>query len=275
MSRRRDFAGAAAERARLGEGERDAQFVVAVERAFGILRCFRPDDHDLTNSEMVERTGLTKPTVSRLSNTLTQLGYLEYSERTGTYRLGAGLMVLASPMLSGYSIRNRARPFLRELAEQTRASVAIAARSQLDMVYIEHASGPDALILRFTLGSSVPLALTAMGKAYLSGLDQDDFAKAMAQIRESEGDRFNHVAHRITDAMDEIRRTGFCVSCSEWREGVNAVAVPVRVPGTDEVLALNCGGPAFVLTEQQMRETVGPRMVEIARELTTGETPAA
>ena len=263
MSRRRDFGGETAGR---DSGDRDPQYVVAVERAFDILRCFGVNDIDLTNAEIVERTGLSKPTASRLTNTLTRLGYLTYSERTGTYALAAGLLSLSAPLLTALSVRERARPLMRQLAEESGASVAIAAPSGIRMTYVEHVPGSGALVLKFSLGSQMPMERTAMGRAYLAGLDADTRARTMEELR-AEGVLDSKVERGIGDAISSVGKCGFCMSMGSWRQGINAVATPLTFSGSPAALALNCGAPADVLHEARMRKVIGPRLVEIAREL--------
>ena len=73
---------------------KDRQFVNALARGLELLRCFQPGDTELGNAELARRTGMPKPTVSRLTYTLTKLGYLAFSESRGTYRLAAGVLAL-------------------------------------------------------------------------------------------------------------------------------------------------------------------------------------
>jgi DNA-binding IclR family transcriptional regulator len=54
----------------------DRSFVVALSRGLDVLRAFHPSDGLLGNQEIAARTNLPKPTVSRLTYTLTKLGYL-------------------------------------------------------------------------------------------------------------------------------------------------------------------------------------------------------
>ncbi|MEM7120345.1 MAG: IclR family transcriptional regulator [Pseudomonadota bacterium] len=262
MSRRRDYSIEPTESEAKG---RDPQYVVALERGFDILRAFGEADADLSNTEITERTGLSKPTVSRLTNTLTRLGYLAYAERTGTYSLAAGLIALAAPLLSTLSIRERARPLMRELAEQSGASVAIAAPAGARMTYVEHVPGSGALVLKFSFGSQMPMERTAMGRAYLAALDADAFARTMTTLQ-SEGVLTRKIERGITAANESVQRDGFCISLGDWRPEIHAVAVPLRFPGGTP-LALNCGAPSFVLSESTMREQIGPRLVEITRDL--------
>ena len=56
----------------------DRKFITALARGLEVLRAFTPTEGLLGNGEIAERTGLPKPTVSRLTYTLTKLGYLEF-----------------------------------------------------------------------------------------------------------------------------------------------------------------------------------------------------
>ncbi len=68
----------------------DRQFAVTLARGLEILRCFLPGERTLGNRDFVERTGLSKATVSRLAFTLTELGYLRHDVEARKYRLQQG-----------------------------------------------------------------------------------------------------------------------------------------------------------------------------------------
>ena len=59
-----------------GEDDKDRNFITALARGLDILRCFKMGEVDLTNQDFAQRTGLPKPTVSRLTHTLVVLEYL-------------------------------------------------------------------------------------------------------------------------------------------------------------------------------------------------------
>jgi DNA-binding IclR family transcriptional regulator len=65
----------------------DRSFVVALSRGLDVLRAFRPNDGLLGNQEIAARTNLPKPTISRLTYTLTKLGYLTPVPRFDKYQL--------------------------------------------------------------------------------------------------------------------------------------------------------------------------------------------
>src|SRR3954451_4297544 len=65
----------------------DRKFITALARGLEVLRVFTPTEGLLGNGEIAERTGLPKPTVSRLPYTLPKLGYLSHVERRAKYQL--------------------------------------------------------------------------------------------------------------------------------------------------------------------------------------------
>ena len=59
--------------------EKDRNFVTALARGLELLRAFEAGETYLGNGELSKRTRIPKPSVSRLTYTLTQLGYLKYN----------------------------------------------------------------------------------------------------------------------------------------------------------------------------------------------------
>lgn len=119
-----------------GVEEEDRQFVTALARGLEVLRCFTPTENTLGNQEIAHKTGLPKPTVSRLTHTLVRLGYLRQDALSGLYQLDIGILRLGYAMLSNLMIRTVASPLMQVLADYAKAAVAMAARDRLSMVYV-------------------------------------------------------------------------------------------------------------------------------------------
>src|SRR5947208_1087739 len=86
----------------------DRKFVTALGRGLDVLRCFGPRDRWLANQEIAARTGLARPTVSRLVYTLTQLGFLRPAHRPPKYALGRAVSSVATPI----DPRDRTKPMV-------------------------------------------------------------------------------------------------------------------------------------------------------------------
>ena len=101
----------------------DRQFSMNLARGMEVLRVFTSADPVLGNREISDRSGLPKPTVSRITYTLTLLGYLSRDGATQKYRLGPGVLSLGYPLLASMQVRQIARPIMERLARETGCSV--------------------------------------------------------------------------------------------------------------------------------------------------------
>ena len=246
---------------------RDNQFGQGIARAFAILRCFHDGEVGLTNKLIAERAGMPQSTASRLAYTLLELGYLTYADEDATYRLGPGVVSLASPILSGLGFRHRARELMQDLANESQATVALGGRQALRMVYLECRHSRDAVLLNCSIGMSVKIATTAIGRAYLFALPETERAQLLAEIEVASGDNWTSVKARIEQGLADIADYGFCLSIGEWHPEINVVAAPLRYEPSGDVYAINCGGPASIVTPKRLETRFGPRLVEIASEI--------
>jgi len=249
------------------EETKDRQFVTALARGLELLRCFRPGDTELSNAELARRTGLPKPTVSRLTHTLTKLGYLGFSENRSTYRLAAGVLALGYALLSNLDVRKVARPYMEALSEHAQASVSIAARDRLSMVYIESCRSSANVTIRLDVGSRIPLGTSAAGRALLCGLPQGERDYLMDHIRLRDEENWPRVKAGIEQALKDYQDRGFVVSAGDWQKDVNAVGVPMMGVEGERAMAFNCGGPAFLLSRDRLVDDVGPQLVKLVRKV--------
>ena len=89
----------------LSDDENSGQFVTALARGLELMRCFTPRDNVLGNQDLARMTGLPKPTVTRLTNTLMRLGCLKREVHSGKYQLDVGVLGFGYAMLSNLAIR--------------------------------------------------------------------------------------------------------------------------------------------------------------------------
>ncbi|MBX3536800.1 MAG: IclR family transcriptional regulator [Chelatococcus sp.] len=246
-----------------GDGGRDPQFVTALARGLDVLRAFRRGDPPLGNQELAQRTGLPKATVSRLTYTLSSLGFLTYAPVTAKYTLSIKALALGFTALGSMSVRDVARPHMQALANETGVSVALGAQDGTSMVYIEHCRGASPLHMGIEVGSHISLARSAMGRAFLAGLDLAERAQLMEAL--SHRDNWAEIRQGIEDTLAGYAERGFVLLIGDWRQEINAVGVPLVVgSGGSLTFALNCCGPAVLLSRDDLIDRVGPRLMAVA-----------
>lgn len=248
------------------ESIKDRQFVTALARGLELLRCFTPRESQLGNQELAKRTGLPKPTVSRLTHTLTRLGYLKHVPQVGKYQLETGVMSLGYAMLSNLSIRSVAHPLMEQLANHAQAAVAMGARDRLNMVYLDVVQGEANLTMRRQIGTRLALHSSAIGRACLAAMPEKERDFLLDHIRERFSADWPTIRKGLERAFRDYVDYGFCLSLGEWHRGVNAAAVAL-VHESDGLLAFNCGGPSFHLTRERLEDDIGPRLVHMVNNI--------
>jgi DNA-binding IclR family transcriptional regulator len=248
----------------------DRHFVTALARGLEVLSVFRSRDRMLGNQELARRSGLPKSTVSRLTYTLTKLGYLEHADDgagNSGYRLGSAVLALGSAMLARMDMRAVARPLMQELADYSQAMVSLGMRDRLSMIYVENCRSESALTLSLDVGSRIPLATTAMGRAYLAGCSESERETLMEKVKARDPAAWPKVRAGIDQALEEQRRLGCCTSFGEWQKDVNAIAIAFRPAAGRSLMAINCGGPGFKLSRDYLLKEVRPLMLSLGDQL--------
>lgn len=250
-----------------GPVAKDRNFVTALARGLELLRSFGAGEEYLGNAELSQRTGIPRPTVSRLTYTLTQLGYLKHNPRLEKYRLGPGTLALGYRYLVNQGIREIARPHLQQLADATDCNVSLGAADRNDMVYIESCHGSGPLIMRLEVGSRLPIATSAIGRAWLCGLPAKQREQMLERLRSEHPDDWPHLEKGVHKALEDYATHGFCLSEGEWQREISGVAMPLILEEGAEVMAVNCGGSSLRLSHRILVENLGPRLKDLAQQI--------
>lgn len=244
----------------------DRSFVVALSRGLEVLRAFRPNDGLLGNQEIAARTNLPKPTVSRLTYTLTKLGYLTPVPRFEKYQLAPAAMALGYAALANLGVRQLSEPFREQLMRETGGAVAIGARDRLSMIYFGQ-SRNGVVNVQLDVGSRIPIATTAMGRAFIWALPDEERVALLRELREHYGSRWPKMRDGIERSAETVAKYGFAISAGEWQDDVHAVGVALKLNDGTGPYAFNCGAPAFRFTEERLRNDIGPRLVAMVRNI--------
>lgn len=248
----------------------------SLARGLSIIRAFNAEDNTLGNQELIERTGLPKATISRLSATLIALGYLRYDDTTGRYSIGPATISLGYSALSSSAVVHMARPLMQDLADQTGVAVALGMRENHDMVYLANARSMSPVTLRLNVGSRLPLWRTAMGLAYMAEMQPDARESIVEDLVQSDPQQEEKIRTLVADALRSLHDYGFVTSIGTWYSYINAVGLAFRPTDGSPLVALNCGGIVDIVPERKCLDEVGPalrQMVDQLRASLNGHSP--
>ncbi|WP_166299066.1 IclR family transcriptional regulator [Bradyrhizobium sp. 2S1] len=245
----------------------DRNFVVALSRGLDVLRAFQPNDGLLGNQEIAARTKLPKPTISRLTYTLTKLGYLTPVPKFEKYQLAPSAMALGYAALANLGVRHLSEPYREEVMRATGGAVAVGGRDRHSMIYFGQSRNGLALGVQLDVGSRVPIATTAMGRAYIWALPPEERAALLRELRDHYGSRWAKIRDGIERSGETVAKHGFTLSTGDWQDDVAAAGVALKLNDGTGPYAFNCGAPAFRFTEDRLLNDIGPRLVAMVRNI--------
>lgn len=243
----------------------DSQVVSALARGIRLLQCFSTGDAELSARELVDRTGLPKPTALRLINTLCEFGLLRYSERISKYMLGPEMLSLAAPVLSRMTIRQIARPMMQELADHCRGQVTLAVGYRLNLAYTDVIQGVGSPVYRSELGTRLSLSRTASGRAYLCTVPAAERERYLQDTLARHPAKGEWLTERLAQAQQELREHGCTVSYGDMQREIHSVAIPLSGPIDDEYWVFSCSVAVFNISGNQLTDDIAPRLMSLVR----------
>jgi DNA-binding IclR family transcriptional regulator len=250
--------------------QHDRQFVDALARGLAILEALSRAQKPLGNGELASLTRLPPSTVSRLTHTLTILGYVQLSRAQRAYQLTPKSLTLGYPVLAGLSLADRTRPHLKILSESTGETVAIAIRDGLYATFVEVVHGSNLVAVRLATGGRLPIAVSAAGLALLLAQPEKERRVQVTRVR-SDIARRGDDPESFNRAFAAACRAGYAVVRNAWRQGIGGVAVPVLMG--EEMAAITIPVATGSVTEQAMHQVLAPALLEAARDI--GPAPKA
>lgn len=248
------------------QDENDRQYITALARGLELLRCFTPKNQHLGNQELSLMTGLPKPTITRLTHTLSRLGYLKQVPHSTKFQLSIGVLSFGYSLLSNISIRSIVLPYMTELADYAQASVAMATRDRLNMIYLDVVQGKGSMTMQRQVGTYLPIHLSSIGRACLAAIPEDEREFLLNAIRAKHKDEWITIKQALDQAFKDYQDFGYCFSVGDWHKDVNSVAVPFYHE-QHGLLVFNCGGPSFILNREKLENEIAPRLLHMVNNI--------
>lgn len=225
----------------------------AVTKTLQVLERVAAESGRLGVRELARELGFGKSTTSRILQALERRGYIRFDPAESAYVLGAKILHLAGEHYRNLELRKVARPFLREVLEETGETVFLGMFDGQDVVILDRFDSPSPLRMVTELGTREPAHGTALGKVLLafnnpeSYFTQLDDGKLAGFTRNTITD-----PGRLREELGKIREQGYAVDNEEHIEGVRCVAAPIHDVFGHTIAAMSVSGPTFRLNEERI-----------------------
>lgn len=172
----------------------------SIEKALDLLEALKSHER-LGVTELSNILGLNKNNVFRLLATLEVKGLIEQDEESGTYKLGTKTLFLEYAYIKNFTILNVAKPFIKNLSNQTNETVYLSILHDNEVVYIYEKQSKASVLVSSRVAKRFPALEVASGRAILrakreSGeifeCDIENFEKEVSEIATVIRDESDH-----------------------------------------------------------------------------------
>ena len=154
---------------------------------------------------------------------------------------------------------------MREIAEELSINVGLAVADAGEMIYLDSFRRSRLGVLRrATWGGRLPIAETALGRAWVAAVRPQVRADAFESFERTYGPRWPSLQREVERGIAQVERHGWCGAT--WKPGMVAIAAPLVVPG-QAIHAMNFSFPSLGEDTARQERRRGALLVETVARL--------
>lgn len=237
-----------------------------VRRAFRVLEALsvRPRS---TLSLLVADTGLPRPTVVRLLQTLVALGYAQRVSRQDGYRLTDRVLGLAGAIRFVDHLVDAAMPHMSAFTAEHGWPLYLATLSE-GALTIRHSTAPESPMAfeSAALNSRRSVLTSALGRAWLA-FSADEPREMLLRTLLPAGAPGRRQRLALDRVLQQVRREGWAFTASARPSRIHGMAVPVLGRSGGLLGSLSMRFPRSAMSEAEAAARYGRRLTAVGREI--------
>jgi DNA-binding IclR family transcriptional regulator len=199
--------------------------------------------HPASAAQVAAELGVNRSTGLRLLQELETLGFVARDAGTKSYRVVSERFL---PMVSGlhYDWQELINPVLERCRREVGESTIFAIPVNGVMVHVSFYVSPHIIAVREQIGTVRPMHASAVGKAWLSALSDEDLDTELGRIDFSKGTpRAARGPDELREHVVQARARGYATDIEETLLGASCVAVPSWI-GEEPIGAVAISAPS-------------------------------
>ncbi|MDR6199632.1 DNA-binding IclR family transcriptional regulator [Microbacterium sp. SORGH_AS428] len=213
------------------------------------------DRPELRVTEAAARLGVAPSTAHRLLTTLAARGFVTQDRISKVYRVGPALIEIGVHSTSSIDLRAAGEPHLKVLSQRISETVNLLVRQGDSVRFVAGFEADQQVRTQVLTGALLPAYATSGGKVLLAELSREELRALYPRgLR-----RLTQRTRTFTQLMAElplVMMRGFAVNDQESRDGLSAIAVPLRARDGRAIAAVAMSAPSARLGAERMRELV-------------------
>lgn len=250
------------------DGPKGAGQVQSLIRGLTILeRLAEARDGD-TLTDLAQRVGLAPSTTHRLLKSLEQMCFVSQDAQRGRWFIGVQTFAVGNAFLYHRDFIEVSRPIMRRLMEESGETVNLAVLDDGQAVILSQIQCREMMRMLAKLGGRAPLHASAVGKALLAALPDDEVSailhrRGLARVTSSTID----TPARLREELGAVRRCGYAIDDEEHAVGLRCVAATLHDEYAEPLAAISVSGPRARVSRERL-VAIGSKVVDATTEIT-------
>ncbi len=231
-----------------------------LQRGLNVLELLSEHPDGLELHEIANTLSMPKSSAHNLMQTLLSMRYVRLTP-SAQYQLTLKTFEVGAAVVQGTDINQVVRQYMMKAFNECNETMHCGVLAGRKVLYIDKIESTRSIRMASHVGIQMPLHATAMGKAFLAAMPEEDARRLL--MRET---LEQLTPHTITDVdalmlqLREIRERGWALEDEENTESVCCVGVAVLDRDGKPAYALSISAPSFRMNEE-LQETYGALLI--------------
>jgi IclR family KDG regulon transcriptional repressor len=190
-------------------------------RAKAILDELLGSTDGLTLKEISESVDESKSTTLKVLNTMQMIGMIRRNEDDKRYFIGSTMVAYGEKAKKDFNLIQITKPYLVKLLKSTNETINLGIEENSKVVFLEKLESSQTIHLNSSIGGSMDMYSSSMGKAMLACKTESELNHYLATHELSAlTDNTITDVHQLKEQLKEIKKLGYSV---EWGENQDEV----------------------------------------------------
>lgn len=219
-----------------------------LQRGLAILELLSEQPEGLELREIAQRLELPKSSAHNLVQTLLSARYIQQIDQR--YQLTFKTFEVGSAVVKTTDVTQVLRQYMQQAFAECNETMHCGVQVERDVLYIDKIESTQSIRMTSQVGSRLPLYATAMGKAFLAQMNDEEVRALYADAALSPlTERTITDVDALIAQLQEIRSRGWASEHQENSPNVCCVSVAILDRDGRAAWALSISAPSFRMTE--------------------------
>ncbi len=234
-------------------------------KSMNLLVCLA--EAPLSVVELSEKTGVTKPTVYRILNTLESGGFVVRDSKHRKYVLGPALIGLGRATRNSGELITHVRPSLRELREKYNETVNLGVLSHGKVIYLDTLESAQKVRVTVPMTIKNNAHTTALGRTILAAMPEESAMKIIDEVYEELGSHSKFQSQEeFMATLRKSRIRGYAIDNGDDALGHRCIAAPLLNSSGTPIAAISLSAPTSRLSPDKFEE-IGQDLISVCSAL--------